>query len=340
MVEKINLKTIQDIEHRFNQDIANIQSIEDLEKIKSKYLGSKGELRKNFLLIKYLPPEERKKIGEKLNQVRLVFQKYINNKENQIKKEVIEKDKGIDVTIPGKKIKIGHIHPIFRTIFKIEEIFGKMGFEVAEGQELENEWYNFDSLNMPADHPARDIQDTFWIKQKRNRDHKKNYLMRTQTSAMQVRYMEKHSPPFRVIVPGRTFRYEATDASHEMQFYQCEGFMVDSNISVANFNAIMNLFFKHFFADSSIETRMRPGYFPFTEPSFEFDIKLKGEKKWLETVGAGMIHPNVFKSAGLNPQKIQGFAFGMGVDRLTMIKYKIDDIRLFYQNDIRFLEQF
>jgi len=339
MVKKINLKAIQKIEHRFQQDIKKIQDIEGLEEIKVKYLGSRGKLREKFLLLKELSPKERKKFGEKLNQVREVFQKHLSDKENQIKEEIIEKDRGIDVTLPGEKIELGHIHPLSDIIFQIEEIFGKMGFEVVDGPELENEWYNFDSLNMPANHPARDIQDTFWIKQKKQNNPKRNYLMRTQTSAMQVRYMEKHSPPFRVIVPGRTFRHEATDASHEMQFYQCEGFMVDRNISVANFKAIMDLFFEHFFEDS-VETRIRPGYFPFTEPSFEFDIRLKGEKRWLELMGAGMIHPNVFKAARFNLRNIQGFAFGVGVDRLAMIKYKINDIRLFYQNDIRFLEQF
>jgi len=224
---------------------------------------------------------------------------------------------------------------------KTEEIFEHMGFSVVEGTEIENEWYNFDALNIPKDHPARDLWDTFYLKA--------GLLLRTHTSPMQVRFMEKNQPPLRIIVPGRVFRHEATDASHEVNFYQIEGLMVGEDISAANFKAIVEEFFKRFF-EKPIKIRMRPGYFPFTEPSFEVDllcINCLGQgcsacqkTGWMEMMGAGMVHPQVFKNSGLNPKFWQGFAFGMGLDRLAMMKYKINDIRLFYSGDLRFLQQF
>jgi len=258
-------------------------------------------------------------------------------------------NKWFDVSIPGEKMERGHLHPLTQVLRKTEEIFHSMGFSIIQGPELELEWYNFDALNMPKDHPARDMQDTLWIKEKIKNSKEGKKLMRTQTSAVQVRYMEKNNPPFRIIVPGRVFRHEATDPSHEVQFYQLEGMMVDKEISLANLSAVIDEFLKRFF-DKKIETRLRPSYFPFTEPSVEIDIKCinckgKGcstcqQAGWLEIIPGGMIHPNVFKAAGYNPKNWKGFAFGMGIDRLAMMKYKINDIRLFYSGDLRFLKQF
>jgi len=202
---------------------------------------------------------------------------------------------------------------------------------VVDGPEIENEYYNFDALNIPKNHPARDLWDTFWLKDI-------GLLLRTHTSPMQARYMEKHKPPLRIIVPGRCFRHEATDASHDVQFYQIEGLMVGQDVSMANFKGVIEEFLKRFFG-SGVKMRLRPGHFPFTEPSFEVDIKRK-DKDWLEIMGAGMVHPNVFKAVGYTPDKWQGFAFGVGLDRLAMLKYQIDDIRLFYSGDLRFLKQF
>ena len=251
--------------------------------------------------------------------------------------------KWVDVTIPGKKIERGHLHPLTLVQKKATDIFSSMGFEIADGPELETEHYNFDALNIPQNHPARDMHDTFWTK---NQSKKEKHLLRTHTSPVQVRYMEKNNPPFRIIVPGRVFRYEATDATHEVQFYQLEGLMVGKKVSLANLKAVMETFFKEFFSarggsasgGGNIEIRLRPGYFPFVEPGVEIDVKFKG--KWMEVVGAGMVHPNVLKGVGLDPREWQGFAFGMGIDRLAMIKYKIDDIRLFYSGDLRFIKQF
>jgi phenylalanyl-tRNA synthetase alpha chain len=233
---------------------------------------------------------------------------------------------------------------------KVEDIFQNLGFEVVEGPEIEDEWHNFDALNIPKDHPARDFWNTLYLKSQIPNP-KSQILLRTHTSPVQVRYMEKNNPPLRIIVPGRVFRHEATDASHEINFYQVEGLMVDEKgkISIANFRAIIEKFYEIFFG-KKIEIRLRPSYFPFTEPSFEVDIMClncggKGcsacsKTGWMEMMGAGMVHPEVFKNSGLNPKFYQGFAFGMGIERLAMMKYKIDDIRLFYSGDLRFLQQF
>jgi len=210
-----------------------------------------------------------------------------------------------------------------------EDIFGSLGFEIIEGPEVETEYYNFDALNIPAEHPAREMWDTFWLGKK--------FLMRTHTSPVQIRYMEKHNPPFRIIAPGRVFRHEATDASHEIQFNQLEGLMVGKDVSLADLKGILEQFLRRLMGNK-IEIRFKPSYFPFVEPGVEVDMLWNG--RWLEMLGAGMVHPNVLRAGGLNPNEWQGFAFGVGIDRLAMLKYKIDDIRLFYSGDLRFLRQF
>lgn len=268
------------------------------------------------------------------------------------------KEKKLDVTAPGKAIEAGHLHPLTKVERKARFIFKQLGFSVVEGPEVETEWYNFDALNIPENHPARDMWDTFFIDQAADEKQGKS-LLRTHTSPVQVRYMQQHNPPLRIIVPGRCFRHEKPDASHDIQFDQIEGLAVgkapsalstnasrppqaiegrgEEGISVANFKATMQEFLDKFFK-KDVESRIRPSYFPFTEPSFEVDIKVEDE--WVETLGAGMVHPNVLSAAGYNPEEWQGFAFGIGVDRLAMMKYNIDDIRLFYENDLRFLRQF
>jgi phenylalanyl-tRNA synthetase alpha chain len=267
------------------------------------------------------------------------------------------KESWFDVTVPGKRPVLGHLHPITQVKRLVAEIFQSIGFSVVDGPEIETEWYNFDALNIPKDHPARDMWDTFWLKNQKSKrtlrgvyDSKnQKLLLRTHTSPVQIRYMERHNPPLRIIVPGRIFRYEATDASHEINFYQVEGLMVDKDITAANFKAVMEKFFELFFQKEA-KIRIRPSYFPFTEPSFEVDVicsicKGRGcsvcsKRGWVEMAGAGMVHPKVFEAVKLNPKNWQGFAFGMGLDRLAMMKYRINDIRLFYSGDLRFLEQF
>lgn len=327
---KINLKNL---EIKVEKEIKKTDNLKDLDKIFQRYLGKKGKITLIFNSLKKLPANKRKKLGKEANLIKIELEKVIKKKTQKIKEKIRAESFGkeiVDITRPGKKIKIGHLHPLTLVQREVEEIFQSMGFSVMLGPDIETEWYNFDALNIPKDHPARDMWDTFWLKE--------NLLLRTHTSPVQIRYMEKHQPPLRIIVPGKCFRHEATDTSHEIQFYQLEGLVVDKNISASNFRAIIEEFLKRFFK-TDIEIRLRPGFFPFTEPSFEIDARRrKGD--WLEMMGAGMVHPNVFKAVGLNPKNWQGFAFGAGLDRLTMLKYKINDIRLFYSSDLRFLKQF
>ncbi len=321
--------------------------IADLRDAEVKYLGRRGLLTEVLRGLKDLSEKERKEKGREANAVRSTL-------EGEIAARRIALEKGeeegklvgekIDITQPGVKHWRGGLHPLTLVQRDIMRIFSSLGFEIVEGPEVETEFYNFDALNIPADHPARDMWDTFWIK-----NPKQKLLLRTHTSPMQVRYMETHQPPFRIIVPGRAFRYEATDASHDIQFYQLEGLMVGRDVSLAHFRQIITSFLSAFFS-RHVEIRLRPSYFPFVEPGVEVDMKCiicqsKGcsvcrHTGWLEMLGAGMVHPKVFKTAGLNPKGLQGFAFGVGIDRLALMKYKIPDIRLFYQNDVRFLKQF
>ena len=324
----------KDLKTKVQKEIKTIKDLNDLDKVFRNYLGKKGEITKIFNTLKNLSIQERKKIGKQANLLKNEIEKNIKEKSEEIKEKIsrirVEKEK-IDITRPGIRIKSGHLHPLTQVKRDAEEIFQSMGFSIIEGPDVETENYNFDALNIPKEHPARDMWDTFWLKEQ-------NLLLRTHTSPVQVRYMEKHNPPLRIIVPGRVFRHEATDSSHEIQFYQIEGLMIDKKISAANFKAIIEEFLRRFFK-TEIEIRLRPSFFPFTEPSFEIDMK-KGTGDWLEMMGAGMVHPNVLKAGGIDPEKYSGFAFGLGLTRLAMMKYGIDDIRLFNSGDLRFLEQF
>ncbi|PIQ91804.1 MAG: phenylalanine--tRNA ligase subunit alpha [Parcubacteria group bacterium CG11_big_fil_rev_8_21_14_0_20_39_14] len=338
------------------KELREAQSFKALEELYKKYLGKKGEITLIFRELKNLPKEKRAEIAQKANALKGLVEKEFKLKSEILKKEAekqsFEKEK-IDITLPGKKIIPGHLHPLTKILREIEEIFSQMGFEVVGGPEIENEYYNFDALNIPKEHPARDMWDTFWLKEPKNpkspegvasrpygagKIQNPRLLLRTHTSPVQLRYMEAHEPPFRIIVPGRCFRHEATDAYHDVQFYQVEGLMVGKDVNLANLKAIVSEFLDIFFK-KKIKIRFQPGYFPFVEPGLEVLISKDG-RKWLELIGAGMVHSNVFKAVGYNPRNLQGFAFGLGLDRLAMLKYKINDIRLFYGGDLRFLEQF
>jgi phenylalanyl-tRNA synthetase alpha chain len=312
--------------------INRAKDLKELDDIFRKYVGRKGKLALVFRSLKDLPKDKRADMGREANELKEFLEEKIRKRKSALAPAgtVTEGEEWIDVTAPGKKPILGHLHPLTLVRRKVEEIFQTMGFSVVEGPEMETEWYNFDALNIPKDHPARDLWDTFYLEN--------GLLLRTHTSPVQIRYMEKNQPPLRIIVPGRVFRHEATDASHEINFYQVEGLMVGREVSVANFKAIIQEFLQRFF-EKPIKIRLRPSFFPFTEPSFEVDIASAGSD-WLELMGAGMVHPNVLKAAGLNPKMWQGFAFGIGLDRLAMMKYKINDIRLFYSGDLRFLQQF
>lgn len=322
------------------KEIEEIKDLKALERLRIKYLGRKGELTQILRGLKDLSVEERRKIGPLSQQLKKELEELFERRVEELRPKNYNLKPKIDITKPGKKISIGHIHPLSKIEEEIRQIFLSMNFSVVEGPEVETEYYNFDALNVPPDHPARDMLDTFWLKPESQK-----LLLRTHTSPMQIRYMEKHQPPFQIIVPGRVFRYEATDASHEINFYQIEGLMVGKDVSLANFKFVIEEFFKKFFASTSsarggkdIEFRYRPSYFPFVEPGIEVDIKFKN--KWLEIMGAGMVHYKVFEAVKYNPCEWQGFAFGMSLERLTMIKYNIPDIRLFYSGDLRFINQF
>lgn len=246
-----------------------------------------------------------------------------------------------DTQQTGHKYPLGHKHPLSQMIAEINSIFAEIGFVFAEGPEAETEHYNFDQLNFPKDHPARDMQDTFWLQAE---DTQESMVLRTHTSPVQVRYMESHKPPIRVIVPGKVFRNEATDATHEAQFYQLEGLYVDKGVHMGHLKGTIEYFFSKFFS-GEVEVRFRPSFFPFVEPGVEVDMMLKNSdsklaNKWIEVMGAGMVHPNVLQGAGVNPAEFSGFAFGIGIDRLGVMKYGIDDIRNLYNGDLRFVNQF
>ena len=351
------------------QKILNIktQALEEIKKaqnekgffdLRVKYLGRKSEFNKILKSLKNLSLEEKKKIGPLANSVKKEIDEEIKKAEKIIKSKVdLEKEK-IDITAPGKKIKRGHLHPLTIVQNEIENIFVSMGFEIADGPEVETEFYAFDALNIPKDHPARDAWDTFWLKAQTNADDTqtntdkiqyKSVLLRPHTSPVQVRYMQKNQPPFRIIAPGKCFRHEATDASHEHTFYQFEALVVGDDINAGHFKYIAEEFFSKFFK-KKIKVRLRPSFFPFTEPSFEFDINCtvcggKGCSAcqgtgWSEIGGAGMVNQKVFEVSGYPKNKYQGFAWGFGIERLAMIKYKIDDVRLFHGGDLRFIKQF
>ncbi|MBU1102091.1 phenylalanine--tRNA ligase subunit alpha [Patescibacteria group bacterium] len=333
---------IEDLKKKFKEEMQKVSDKKLLEDLRVRYLGRNGELNKILRGLKELSEEERVQVGRYINEFKKEISELMETAEEKIKQMAEDFSKEwLDVTAPGAKLPQGHLHPRTIVLRKVEEIFQSLGFSVVDSREMETDYYNFQALNFPKDHPARDMQDTFYITDE--------LLMRTQTSPNQVRYMEKHNPPLRIIVPGKVFRRDASDATHESQFYQVEGLMVDKHISIGHFKAVIGEFFSQLYGQK-IKIRLRPSYFPFTEPSFEPDIsctfcdgrgcRICKNTGWLEMAGAGMVHPFVFKSAGYSPYEWQGFAFGFGLDRLVMMKYKINDMRVLNFGDLRFLKQF
>ena len=318
-----------------------------LRELEIKYLGRKGKFTEVLRNLKNLDANEKKEIGQLANEIK----KEILDKFKEVKNIISgenNQNKNIDVTLPGKKIKAGHLNPLTIIQNELEDLFIAMGFMVLDGPELESDYYNFEAVNIPKNHPARDMQDTFYI-DKKNKAGEYDLVMRTHTSSVQVRAMQKYGAPLRCVVPGRVFRCEAIDASHEHTFDQMEGLMVGEKISLVNLIAVMKELLKGIFK-KEVEVRVRPGYFPFVEPGIELDIKCtlcegKGcpackNSGWLELMPAGLVHPKVLEHGGIDPQKYSGFAFGLGLTRLVMMKYGINDIRLFNSGDLRFLEQF
>ena len=345
---------IEKIKKEALEEIAAAISIEVATELRIKYLGRKSEFTEILKGLKDLSAEEKKTIGQLANDVKAELEEVFAAKEKELKENSFDfAAEKIDVTMPAKKLKAGHLHPLTKIQNELEDIFSSMGFEIADGPEIETEWYNFDALNIPKDHPARDKWDTFWLKSEirnpKSETMDERILLRTHTSPVQVRYMQTHTPPFRIIAPGKCFRNEATDATHEHSFYQFEALMVGDDVNVGNFKFIAQEFFSRFFK-KEITVRLRPSYFPFTEPSFEFDISCtvcggKGcpsckNTGWLEVGGAGMVNQAVFEAAGYEKGKYQGFAWGFGLERLLMMRNKINDIRLFHSGDARFTNQF
>ncbi len=340
---------IKQLKNEIEELLNNSKTLKDIEDIRIKYLGKKSEFNKILKSLKDLTQDEKKEIGPFANEAKKSVYAKIENKKHTIELNFDAETEWIDVTAPGKKIKKGSLNPLTLVQRDIEDIFTSMGFEIADGPEIETEFFNFDGANMPPNHSARDMQDTFWIKEGCNDGMGDGQVLRTHTTNCQLRYMQSHKPPFRIIAPGRVFRQEATDASHEHTFHQFEALVVGKNVSVANFLSVAKSFFSSFFG-KEMSVRVRPSYFPFVEPGFEFDISCTNcsgdgcstcqNTGWLEIGGAGMVHQNVLVSGGYERDKYTGFAWGFGLERLAMMKYKIDDIRLFHSGDIRFGRQF
>lgn len=319
-------------------------SLQELDAVRVKYLGKKGELTAVLKTMGKLSPEERPKVGQMANEVREVITAGIDKRNELLKaaqQEMKLKAETIDVTLPGTKVEIGHKHPLSIVLDEVKEIFLGMGFEVVGGPEVEWDYYNFEALNIPKDHPARDTQDTFYITE--------NMLLRTQTSGVQIRTMENKKPPIRMIAPGRVFRSDAVDATHSPLFHQIEGMAIDEGITMGDLKGTLETFAKKLYGEQT-KIRLRPHHFPFTEPSCEIDVSCfkcggcgcsmcKGEG-WIEILGGGMVHPKVLRTGGIDPEKYSGFAFGVGLERIAMFRFGLDDMRLLYENDVRFLDQF
>lgn len=344
---KQNIKTIEKIKNEIVNSLENITSSKELNELKITYLGKKGPINELTATMKDLSIEDKKEFGRILNEFKSEITNLIDSKMEEINKkeleEQLEKER-IDITLPGTKLNVGSVHPLVRTTEEIEEIFISMGYDVVEGPEIELDLYNFEKLNLPKEHPARDAQDTFYITDE-------EVLLRTQTSGVQARTMDANleKSPIRIICPGKVYRRDDDDATHSHQFMQLEALVVDKDISVANLKATLEEVIKKLFGEDR-EIRLRPSFFPFTEPSFEVDVtcsKCSGkgcsmckDTGWIEVLGSGQVHPNVLRDCGYDPEVYTGFAIGIGIERIAMLKYGITDIRNFYTNDLRFLNDF
>ena len=326
------------------EELKGAQDLKVLDAVRVKYLGKKGELTAILKQMGKLSAEERPVIGQLANQVRADIEQMLEQTKTDLEAKALDirlAGETLDVTLPGQKKPLGKKHPLTIVLDELKEIVVGMGFEIATGPEVELDYYNFEALNIPKDHPSRDTQDTFYISD--------NVLLRTQTSPMQIRTMEKKKPTIRIIAPGRVYRSDAVDATHSPLFHQVEGLVVDKGITMADLKGTLEVFVKRLYGDSTV-VRFRPHHFPFTEPSAELDVQCfhchgegcslcKGEG-WIEILGCGMVHPQVLLNCGIDPEEYSGFAFGLGLERMVMMRYGIDDLRLFYDNDVRFLKQF
>ena len=340
-------KQLEDIRAAAENELQSINNLQELESIRVKYLGKKGELTAVLRGMGALSQEERPVIGQLGNEVRVFIESKLKEKSDILeagtRNEKLENEK-LDITVPGKVKMLGKRHPISLVIKEVENVFIGMGYEIAEGPEIELDYYNFEALNLPADHPSRDVQDTFYIGSEDS-----GIVLRSQTSGVQIRTMEKTKPPIKIICPGRVYRSDAVDATHSPIFYQIEGLVVDQGVTMGDLIGTLQVFAKSLFGENT-GIRLRPHHFPYTEPSAEVDVTCwmcggkgcrtcKGEG-WIEILGAGMVHPKVLETCGIDPEEYSGFAFGIGAERTALGRFQIDDLRLLYENDIRFLNQF
>lgn len=317
---------------RAREAIDAATDITTLDIVRVEYLGKKGHLTLQMTSLRDLPAEQRPAAGAVINDAKQQVQGHLNARKQQLETEALNQrlaEETIDITLPGRRMDNGGLHPVNRTIDRIQSFFGELGFQVANGPEIEDAYHNFDALNIPEHHPARADHDTFWFDADR--------LLRTQTSGVQIRTMQQQQPPIRIIAPGRVYRNDY-DQTHTPMFHQMEGLLVDKGVSFSNLKGTIHDFLRNFF-EQDLQIRFRPSYFPFTEPSAEVDVMGKNGK-WLEVLGCGMVHPNVLRSVGIDPDVYSGFAFGMGMERLTMLRYGVSDLRAFFENDLRFLKQF
>lgn len=329
--------SLEDLINSAQTQIEQATDLATLDSVRVDFLGKKGQLTAQLKSLGSLPVEEKKTQGQKINEGKRQVQQSLEAKRTALETAAIDeqlKNEAIDVTLPGRGRTEGGLHPVTRTIRRITALFAQLGFSVSEGPEVESEYYNFEALNIPEYHPARAMHDTFYFGDGR--------LLRTHTSSVQIRYMENNPPPIRIIAPGRVYRCDS-DMTHTPMFHQVEGLLVDTDIAFSDLMGHLEMFLKLFFESDDVEIRFRPSYFPFTEPSAEVDIRMPdgpNAGKWLEVLGSGMVHPEVFKSVGFDSQKYTGYAFGMGVERLAMLRYGVSDLRSFFENDMRFLKQF
>ena len=323
---------IEDLVLEAQAEIVAAGSLDELDAVRVRFLGRQGRVTAESKALRTLAPELRPEAGRRLNDGRKAIADALETRKSVLSRSILESrlaTERIDVTLPGRALSSGGLHPVTRTLERIASLFRTIGFEVVEGPEIEDDYHNFEALNIPSHHPARAMQDTFYFPDGR--------LLRTHTSPVQIRVMQSRQPPLRIIAPGRVYRCDS-DQTHTPMFHQVEGLMVGEDVSFAHLKGILQEFLRHFFEADNLETRFRPSYFPFTEPSAEVDIR--GERGWLEVLGSGMVHPQVLENCGIDSERYTGFAFGMGVERFAMLRYGVDDIRAFFENDLRFLKQF
>ncbi|GAB6070662.1 phenylalanine--tRNA ligase subunit alpha [Thiomicrorhabdus hydrogeniphila] len=327
---------LQNIVSQAQAAVAEVTELSKLDELRVQFLGKKGDFTELMKTLGKLSHEERPKAGQMINEAKQVVQSLLNAKKKELDDAKLAQklaEESIDITLSGRNADIGSLHPVSRTLHRIETLFANAGFDVETGPEIEDDWHNFEALNIPETHPARAMHDTFYINE--------NTVLRTHTSGVQIRTMENKKPPLRIIAPGRVYRCDS-DQTHTPMFHQVEGLIIEKNASFAQLRALLIEFLRQFFEDENLKTRFRPSYFPFTEPSAEVDIAtdLFGDGRWIEVLGCGMVHPNVLTNVGIDPEEYTGLAFGLGVERLAMLRYNVKDLRQFFENDLRFLQQF